>query len=255
MRRATRPEHRVLGVHAVGEEERQVGREVVDVHAAREVGLDVGEAVGEREGELADRVRAGLGDVVAGDRHRVEVAHLVVDELLLDVAHHPAARTRWRRCRCSGPGPPSGCRPARCRARSTASGPDLGGLLVVGSRPFSARNASSCWSMAVLRNIARIVGAGPLIVIDTEVVGSHRSKPDVEHLHVVERGDRHAGVADLAVDVGALVGVDAVQRDRVERGRQALSRAGPPTAAGSAGWCGTRRPRRRTCGSGPRPRA
>ena len=40
-----------------------------------------------------------------------------------------------------------------------------------------ARNASSCWSIAVLRNIARIVGAGPLIVIDTEVVGAHRSKP------------------------------------------------------------------------------
>ena len=31
--------------------------------------------------------------------------------------------------------------------------------------------------MAVLRNMARIVGAGPLIVIDTDVVGSHRSKP------------------------------------------------------------------------------
>ncbi len=31
--------------------------------------------------------------------------------------------------------------------------------------------------MAVLKNIARIVGAGPLIVIDTEVVGAHRSKP------------------------------------------------------------------------------
>ena len=27
-------------------------------------------------------------------------------------------------------------------------------------------------------NIARIVGAGPLIVIDTEVVGAHRSKPE-----------------------------------------------------------------------------
>ena len=38
-------DHRVLGVHAVAEEERQVGREVVDVHAARQVGLDEGEAV------------------------------------------------------------------------------------------------------------------------------------------------------------------------------------------------------------------
>jgi hypothetical protein len=61
--------HGVLGVHAVAEEEAQVGREVVDVHAARQVGLDVGEAVGQREGELADRVGAGLGDVVAADRH------------------------------------------------------------------------------------------------------------------------------------------------------------------------------------------
>ena len=35
----------VLRVHAVGEEERQVGCEVVDVHAAREIGLDVAEPV------------------------------------------------------------------------------------------------------------------------------------------------------------------------------------------------------------------
>src|SRR6266704_2563433 len=36
-------EHGVLGVHAVAEEEAQVGREVVDVHAAREISLDEGE--------------------------------------------------------------------------------------------------------------------------------------------------------------------------------------------------------------------
>ena len=46
-----------------------------------------------------------------------------------------------------------------------------------GSRAFSPRNRSSCWSIAALRNIARIVGAGPLMVIDTEVAGSQRSKP------------------------------------------------------------------------------
>ena len=33
------------------------------------------------------------------------------------------------------------------------------------------------WSMAVLRKKARIVGAGPLIVIDTDVVGAVRSNP------------------------------------------------------------------------------
>ncbi len=46
-----------------------------------EVVLDVREAVGEREGELRDRVGARLGDVVAGDRDRVEVAHAAVDEV------------------------------------------------------------------------------------------------------------------------------------------------------------------------------
>src|SRR5690606_22215935 len=78
----------VLRVHAVGEEERQVGREVGDLHAARQVVLDDGEAVAQGKGVLADRVRPGLGDVIARDRHRVEIANAVVDEVLLDVAHH-----------------------------------------------------------------------------------------------------------------------------------------------------------------------
>ncbi len=82
-------EHRVLGVHAVAEEEREVRREVVDVHPAREVRLDVGEAIREGEGELAQRVRPRFSDVVARDRHRVEVADPVRDEPFLDVGHAP----------------------------------------------------------------------------------------------------------------------------------------------------------------------
>ena len=46
-----------------------------------------------------------------------------------------------------------------------------------GSRPCSARNASIFSSTAVLRKKARIVGAGPLMVIDTDVFGAVRSKP------------------------------------------------------------------------------
>ena len=46
-----------------------------------------------------------------------------------------------------------------------------------GSRPCSVRNRSSLWSIAVFRYMARIVGAGPLIVIDTDVVGEQRSNP------------------------------------------------------------------------------
>ena len=48
----------------------------------------------------------------------------------------------------------------------------------VGSRPLSARNFSICWSIAVFMNIASSVGAGPLIVIDTELLGAQRSKPE-----------------------------------------------------------------------------
>src|SRR5277367_881189 len=42
-------DHGVFRIHAVGKEERQIRSEIVDVHAARQVRLDVGKAVGERE--------------------------------------------------------------------------------------------------------------------------------------------------------------------------------------------------------------
>ena len=45
-------------------------------------------------------------------------------------------------------------------------------------RPFPRSHRSTCWSTAVFMNIARIIGAGPLMVIDTEVDGAHRSKPE-----------------------------------------------------------------------------
>ena len=58
------------------EEERQPRREVVDVKPGGERRLDVGDAVGQREGELLDRGRAGLADVVAGDRDRVPLRNV-----------------------------------------------------------------------------------------------------------------------------------------------------------------------------------
>src|SRR3546814_3198329 len=48
----------VLGVHAVGEEERQVGREVVDLHPARQVVLDDGEAVAQRSEEHTSELQS-----------------------------------------------------------------------------------------------------------------------------------------------------------------------------------------------------
>ena len=70
-------------------------------------------------------------------------------------------------------------------------------------------------------NIARMIGAGPLIVIDTEVRRRRQVEAGVELLHVVERRDVDAGVADLAVDVRTRRRIFAVQRDRIERGRKA----------------------------------
>ena len=81
-------DHRVFRIHAIAEEETQVRREFVDVHAARQIGFDIGKAIGQRESQLRNRVGAGFGDVIAGDRYRIEVAHLMLDEIFLDVAHH-----------------------------------------------------------------------------------------------------------------------------------------------------------------------
>src|SRR5882757_9086614 len=58
------------------EEERQARREVIDVEAARDGLLDVGEAVLERERELLLRRRARLADVVSGDRDRMPARHV-----------------------------------------------------------------------------------------------------------------------------------------------------------------------------------
>jgi hypothetical protein len=52
-------------------------------------------------------------------------------------------------------------------------------LCAASQRAWSARRYfSTCWSIAVFMNIARMIGAGPLIVIETDVVGAHRSKPE-----------------------------------------------------------------------------
>ena len=215
------PEHRVLGVHAVAEEERQVGGEVVDVHAPGQVGLDVGEGVGQGEGELGDRVRARLGDVVAGDRHRVEVPHLLGDEPLLDVGHHPQGELGGEDAGVLALVllEDVGLHRAPHRAQHVGRGcrrPPSGD----GGAARSAANASRRWSMAVQKNMARMVGAGPLIVIDTEVDGSQRSNPSYSARMSSSVAIDTARVADLAVDVGPLVGVEPVEGHRVERGRQ-----------------------------------
>ncbi len=66
--------------------------------------------------------------------------------------------------------------------------------------------------MAVFKNMARIMGAGPLMVMDTEVVGALRSNPSVEHLDIIQAADADTRGSDLAVDIRAFL------RDRTRTG-------------------------------------
>ena len=79
-------------VHADRPEEGEPRRERVDVHAGFDAGAHIFNAVGKRIAELEVRGRACLLHVVAGDRDRVELRHLLgsVGEDVRDDAH------RWR---------------------------------------------------------------------------------------------------------------------------------------------------------------
>ncbi len=119
-------------------------------------------------------------------------------------------------------------------------------------RPDSMSFLRACWRAAALKNMARIIGAGPLMVIETEVVGVAEVEAGVEPLDVLDGADRDPGLADLAPDVGARVGVLAVEGDRVEGGGEAVGGLAVGRGGGSARWCARGRPRRRTSGSAAR---
>ena len=63
-------------VHSDAPEEREPRREFVDGKPDVQAGLDVVHTVGQRVGKLQIRCGAGLLDVIAGDRDRVESRHL-----------------------------------------------------------------------------------------------------------------------------------------------------------------------------------
>jgi hypothetical protein len=70
--------------------------------------------------------------------------------------------------------------------------------------------------MAVLRNMASMMGAGPLMVMETEVLGAHRSNPPYKHLHIIQGADADTGIADLAVDIRPPVRIEAIEGHRIE---------------------------------------
>ena len=215
-------DHRVFRIHAVREEERQIRGKVVDVHAAREIRLDVGEAVGEGERELGDGIRAGFGDVIAGNRDRVEILHLVVHEVFLDVAHH---------------------------LQRELGGKDAGILALVFLQYVRLHGAAHrrqrpCPDLLVFvrgRIAAVLLLELHHLLIDGGVHEhgqNHRRRPvdghghrggrraqvesRVQHLHVVERRDGYAGIAHLAVDIRAQIRIPAVEGHRIEGRGQAV---------------------------------
>ena len=186
-------------VHADAEEERQPAGELVDVHAAGERKTHVLAPVGERERELEHLVRARLLHVVAGDADRVELRHVL--RRVLDDVGDDAHRRRGRI--------------------------DVG---VAHHELFQD---------VVLDRSRKLLLRDPLLFGGDDVaceyrqhgaVHGHRHRDAVEgnaleqDLHVLDRVDGHAGLADVAYDP-RMVRVVAAVSGEVEGDRNALPAA------------------------------
>ncbi len=187
------------------------------MHAARQVGFDKGEAIGKREGQLTNGVRTCFGNVIAADGHRVEIAHIVVDKKLRNVAHDFQAEL--------------GAEDASVLTLVFFQNVGLHGTAHIGHDPCANFGRFS------VGRFATIVGFEFFqILIDGRVhehgqnrwrwtidghghagAGVAQVKAAVQHFHVFQGGDAHARVAHLAVNVWTRVGVVAIQRDGVKR--------------------------------------
>ena len=216
--------HGVFGVHAIAKEKAQVGRKIVNVHTARQVGFDKSEAIGKREGQLTNGVRTCFGNVIATDGNRVEIAHIVVDKKLRNVAHDFQAEL--------------GAEDTSVLALVFFQNVGLHGTAYVGHHPCANFGRFS------VGGFAAVVGFEFFqILIDGGVhehgqnrwrrtIDGHRHagagvaqvKAAIQHFHVVQGGNAHARVAHFAVNVWTRIGVVAVQRDRVKGCGQTLGR-------------------------------
>ena len=113
----------------------------------------------------------GLGDVVAADGDRVVVPYLLLDEVLLDVPHHLQGEFG---------GEDAGILPLillediglhRAAHRLQGAGPDLVVFLRRRLPSLSFPEEIHLLSMAALKKMASIMGAGPLMVMETLVEG------------------------------------------------------------------------------------
>jgi hypothetical protein len=177
IRRATRPSTEYSGSMPLEKKNDRLGANASTSMPAGEVGLDVGEPVSQREGELADGVRPGLGDVIARDGDGVEVADLLLDEPLLDVGHHPQAELGGEQ---AGVLPWSSLRMSACTVPLTvcsAVARTSAASSAVGSRPSRFAEVVQLLVDDGVEEERQHGRGGPLIVIDTDVDGLTRSKP------------------------------------------------------------------------------
>ena len=171
------------------EEERQPRRERVDRQPGLQRQLDVGEPVGQRERQLLGGRRAGLADVVAGDRHRVPARHLGGGERDR-VAHQSHRRPRREHelllrlvllqdvvlQRAAEPGP-AGRRPSRPGRRTSPAAP---------ARRRVDRHR---------RRDRAEVDAGVEVLHVGEAVDGHAAAPDLAERHRVVGVDARAASA------------------------------------------------------------
>ena len=170
----------VVGV----EEERETRREDVDLEAGGDRRLDVGDAVGEREPELLRRARAGLADVVAGDRDRVEARQplVAVAEEVDRQAHRRARREDVVAARGvllehvvlhrAAQLAPAGRRARRRPARRAAGGRPPGALIVIDVETSPSGMPSNSRSMSSSESIAT-----PVRPTSPRASGSSESRP------------------------------------------------------------------------------
>src|SRR6185312_2906142 len=86
--------YRIFRIDTIGEKERQIWREIIDMHPPAQVILHVSKPVGKCKCQLCDRICPGLGNMVTRNRNRIKIADLFIDKILLNITHHPQRKFR-----------------------------------------------------------------------------------------------------------------------------------------------------------------
>ena len=201
-------------IHADGPEERQTWCEGVDRHAGVDTCAEVLQTVGQRVGQLDVGRGACLLHVVTRNRDRVELGHVLrgVLEDVGDDAHRELGRVDI----------------------GVAHHELLEDIVLDRTRELVER-------AALLQTRDDVEGQDG----QHGAVHGHRHRHAVEgnaveeHLHVLYRADRYAGLADVA-HYARVIGVVAAVRSQVEGHRKTLLAGGEVTAVECVGLLGGR---------------